>query len=82
MAAAKIAHQNKTIVACRLPDELLAGGHYSAKRSDEKLRDGRNDESAARRLVLHEKVLRIAGADRGVMAGVNGDQRVLIRCGL
>lgn len=92
MAAAKIAHQNKTIVALNpapareLPDELLALVDIITPNETEaeKLTGIRveNDEDAAKAAqVLHEKGIRtvlITLGSRGVWASVNGEgQRVL-----
>ena len=91
MAAAKIAHQNKTIVALNpapareLPDELLALVDIITPNETEaeKLTGIRveNDEDAAKAAqVLHEKGIRtvlITLGSRGVWASVNGEgQRV------
>lgn len=91
MAAAKIAHQNKTIVALNpapareLPDELLALVDIITPNETEaeKLTDIRveNDGDAAKAAqVLHEKGIRtvlITLGSRGVWASVNGEgQRV------
>ena len=87
MAAAKIAHQNKTIVALNpapareLPDELLALVDIITPNETEaeKLTGIRveNDEDAAKAAqVLHEKGIRtvlITLGSRGVWASVNGE---------
>ena len=89
MAAAKIAHQNKTIVALNpapareLPDELLALVDIITPNETEaeKLTGIRveNDEDAAKAAqVLHEKGIRtvlITLGSRGVWASVNGEGR-------